>query len=156
MRLSGDYVIKGNNHTIDDASCTSLFNITEGHVTLSNITFTNFTGSGAVICAKNCDLNMSNCILINPKLCKNILKDLFKQGGYCAVCLDNVNANIYANSFIDNMWGTNGAALNVYNCDLTLINNVFNHDQANKNGGAIYIACSKTISSLNKFINNCH
>ncbi len=151
---SGDYVINGNNHTIDGASSTSLFNIAGGHVTLSNITFTNFTGCGAVMDAKNCDLNMSNCILINPELCKNIFDDFFKKGSYSAVCLDHVNANIYENSFINNKWGGNGAALNVYNCNLTLIHNVFKHNQANYLGGAVYIACSRTTSSLNNFTNN--
>jgi hypothetical protein len=151
---SGDYVINGNNHTIDGASSTSLFNIAGGHVTLSNITFTNFTGCGAVMDAKNCDLNMSNCILINPELCKNIFDDFFKKGSYSAVCLDHVNANIYENSFINNKWGGNGAALHVYNCNLTLIHNVFNNNQANYSGGAVYIACSRTTSSLNNFTNN--
>ena len=141
---SGDYVINGNNHIIDGALNTSLFNITGGHVTLFNINCINFAGNESVIYAKNCDLNMSKCILIN-----NIANSI----GNGTVYLDNVNANIYENSFINNI-GKNGAAIYAHDSNLALISNVFNYNLATGKGGAVYVAGSRITSSLNNYKNN--
>ena len=143
--INGDYVINGNDHVIDGASSTSLFNIAGGHVALLNMTCMNFKGDGAVVYAKDCDLNMSNCFLMN--------NNNMSASNFGAVYLDHVKANICENSFINNK-AKEGAAIYIRGGNLALINNMFSSNNATGKGGAVYVNGTKIVSSMNVFKDN--
>ena len=156
----GDYVINGNNHTIDGGSRVSLFNVNGGSLTLLNINFVNFKGDGSVVYAKNCNLNITQCSLINntavvknydPIEDKMVVNPLLNS--YGVVYLDGVNASISANVFYNNV-AKYGGAIYACNSNLALVGNVFGFNVANGCGGAIYSANSRISSLSNAFVNN--
>ena len=156
----GDYVINGNNHTIDGGSHVSLFKVNGGSLTLLNINFVNFKGDGAVVYAKNCDLNITQCSLVNNTAVTETYNPIEKKmvinpllNSYGVVYLDGVNASISVNGFYNNA-AKYGAAVYACNSNLALVGNVFGFNVANSCGGAIYSANSRISSLSNAFVNN--
>lgn len=165
--LKDNYVVNGQNHTIDGNGIARIFNIASNNVTLRNINFVNGYSNqsgGAVTFYKNG--SVENCNFINNSASyggaiylaegaeSNIEKSAF-NGNYA----DNAggaifivsNATLDACNFTDNHAWSGGALY--FQCNGTVKNLIFTNNSANLTGGAVAFEFNGVVNN-SVFTNN--
>lgn len=141
-----DFIIEGNNHTVDCKNQARAFHITGKTVQINNLIIKNaFYGPGSAI-ATNSSLTLNNVTFINC-IGNN------KTSDCGAVYIYKNTLNVNDCRFIDNC-GKNGASITSIQSTVSVVNSTFISSSANIIKGQIYLEGSKLTVANSNFLNS--